>query len=132
MSHPRIPSSNSQEEFSDGDLGEGIIAETENGGGENSLAEKSMRRLLAIPRRDSPDDASAGSSAKSLERRGSSLGVAAVAHEPTEDTLPLLQELKDTAMDVIFPSTPEKIYNLMFTSGFMREFWVEDQKLMGE
>ncbi|KZT27659.1 GRAM-domain-containing protein [Neolentinus lepideus HHB14362 ss-1] len=35
----------------------------------------------------------------------------------------------ETAMDVILPGTPEKIYNLMFASGFVKEFMVQDQKL---
>lgn len=39
--------------------------------------------------------------------------------------------LKETAMDATFPSTPEKIYNLMFTSGFMKGFWTNNQKLQG-
>jgi hypothetical protein len=42
------------------------------------------------------------------------------------------QHFSETAMDAIFPSTPEKIYNLMFTSGFVKTFMSEDQKLMGE
>ena len=37
----------------------------------------------------------------------------------------------ETAMDAIFPGTPEKIYNLMFTSGFMKDFMRENQKLIG-
>ncbi|TFK56894.1 hypothetical protein OE88DRAFT_1650390 [Heliocybe sulcata] len=36
----------------------------------------------------------------------------------------------ETAMDTILPGTPEKIYNLMFASGFVKEFMVQDQKLM--
>jgi hypothetical protein len=35
-------------------------------------------------------------------------------------------------MDTVFPSTPEKIYNLMFESGFAKTFMSEDQKLMGK
>lgn len=52
-------------------------------------------------------------------------------HPPTVDACPALRNLKETCMDVVFPSAPEKIYNLMFTSGFMKEFWVGNQKLMG-
>lgn len=52
-------------------------------------------------------------------------------HKPTVDTCQLLSSLKEVALDVVFPSAPEKIYNLMFTSGFMKEFWLKDQKLMG-
>ena len=38
---------------------------------------------------------------------------------------------KDTAMDKTYPTTPEKIYNLMYTSGFIKEFWVSPMKLTG-
>lgn len=34
-------------------------------------------------------------------------------------------------MNTTFPSSPEKIYNLMFTSGFIKEFMVKDQHLTG-
>lgn len=53
-------------------------------------------------------------------------------HEPTTDTCPLLSNLKEVALDTVFSSAPEKIYNLMFTSGFMKEFWLTNQKLTGE
>ncbi|CEQ41874.1 SPOSA6832_03630 [Sporobolomyces salmonicolor] len=52
-------------------------------------------------------------------------------HPPTVDTCPTLKNLKEVCMDTVFPSAPEKIYNLMFTSGFMKDFWTENQKLMG-
>ncbi|GAA6038906.1 hypothetical protein JCM8097_000567 [Rhodosporidiobolus ruineniae] len=50
-------------------------------------------------------------------------------HPPTTDTLPLLKNLKEVCLDTVFPGKPEKIYNLMFTSGFMKDFWAENQKL---
>ncbi|KAL1731706.1 hypothetical protein EV714DRAFT_271504 [Schizophyllum commune] len=34
------------------------------------------------------------------------------------------------AMDIVLPGTPEKIYNLMFASAFIKEFMAVDQKLM--
>ena len=34
-------------------------------------------------------------------------------------------------MESTLPGTPEKIYNLMFTSGFMKDFMRENQKLLG-
>ena len=37
----------------------------------------------------------------------------------------------ETAMETVFPGTPEKIYNLMFTSGFIKEFMRDGQKLTG-
>ncbi|GAA6005682.1 hypothetical protein JCM11491_003724 [Sporobolomyces phaffii] len=51
-------------------------------------------------------------------------------HRATHDTCPTLKNLKETCMDTVFPSAPEKIYNLMFTSGFMKDFWTENQKLL--
>lgn len=53
-------------------------------------------------------------------------------HRETTDTCPILANLKEVALDAVFPSTPEKIYNLMFTSGFMKDFWQDNQKLTGE
>lgn len=35
-------------------------------------------------------------------------------------------------MDATFPGSPEKLYNLMFTSGFMKDFLTKDMKLTGE
>ncbi|KAJ7047913.1 hypothetical protein C8F04DRAFT_935867 [Mycena alexandri] len=35
----------------------------------------------------------------------------------------------DTALDIVIPGTPERIYNLMFASGFMKEFMAVNQKL---
>lgn len=37
----------------------------------------------------------------------------------------------ETAMSAVFPGTPEKIYNLMFASGFIKDFMREDQNLKG-
>lgn len=36
----------------------------------------------------------------------------------------------ETAMDIIVPGEPEKIYNLMFASGFVKDF-MREEKLMG-
>ncbi|KAF9038283.1 GRAM-domain-containing protein [Hymenopellis radicata] len=36
----------------------------------------------------------------------------------------------EKALDMIVPGTPEKIYGLMFASGFMKDFMVADQKLL--
>ncbi|TDL20919.1 GRAM-domain-containing protein [Rickenella mellea] len=40
------------------------------------------------------------------------------------------QHYSETPMEVILPGSPEKIYNLMFASGFIKDFMREDQKLM--
>ena len=41
------------------------------------------------------------------------------------------QQYSEVAMESILPGTPEKIYNLMFTSGFIKDFMRNDQKLIG-
>ena len=42
------------------------------------------------------------------------------------------EHYSETAMETVFPGTPEKIYNLMFTSGFIKEFMRDGQKLIGK
>ena len=37
----------------------------------------------------------------------------------------------ETAMDTVMPGTPDRIHNLMFASGFMKDFMVGNQKLLG-
>lgn len=37
----------------------------------------------------------------------------------------------ETAMEAVIPGTPEKINNLLFASGFIKEFMSENQKLLG-
>lgn len=41
------------------------------------------------------------------------------------------QHLNEIALETVLPGTPDKIYNLMFASGFMKDFMRVDQKLMG-
>lgn len=41
------------------------------------------------------------------------------------------QHYSATAMETTYPGTPEKIYNLMFASGFIKDFMRDDQKLQG-
>lgn len=40
------------------------------------------------------------------------------------------EHYSEVAMEAVLPGTPEKIYNLMFTSGFIKEFMRDGQKLM--
>lgn len=42
------------------------------------------------------------------------------------------EHYNETALESIVPGTPDKIYNLMFASGFIKEFMKGEQKLMGE
>ena len=41
------------------------------------------------------------------------------------------EHFEEVMMECIFPGTPEQIHNLMWTSGFIREFMSENQKLFG-
>lgn len=41
------------------------------------------------------------------------------------------KHFSETALDTIFPSTPEKTYNLMFNSVWLKDFMSNDQKLKG-
>ena len=38
----------------------------------------------------------------------------------------------EVAMDTVIPGTPDRIYNLMFASGFLKDFMRENQKLEGK
>lgn len=38
--------------------------------------------------------------------------------------------LSTTVLDTTYPAIPEKVYNLVFTSEFMKDFWTNDQKLL--
>lgn len=40
--------------------------------------------------------------------------------------------LSEVALETVLPGTPDKIYNLMFASGFIKDFMRVDQKLMGK
>lgn len=152
MVHPKIIPLGSEdteimEEGREGEYDEGGEYETTWTGGseDNSLAQRSMRRLLAMPRREglatTLSNASLSSTPHlvlppSLDRRPSAgkstqSRAETSVHQVTTDTNDVLRGLKETALDAVFPSAPEKIYNLMFTSGFMKEFWIKNQKLMG-
>lgn len=59
---------------------------------------------------------------------------AAVQHAPTtcNCTTTGTGHYANVVMDATFPGSPEKPYNLMFTSGFMKDFLTIDMKLTGE
>ena len=38
----------------------------------------------------------------------------------------------ETAMDTVMPGTPSQIHNLMFASGFMKDFMAGNQKFLGQ
>lgn len=62
-----------------------------------------------------------------------SKGASNVAHMPTQCACGKANEhYTETAMEAIFPSSPENVCNLMFTSPFLKDFMANDQKLMGK
>ncbi|CAE6454430.1 unnamed protein product [Rhizoctonia solani] len=53
------------------------------------------------------------------------------AHKPTQCACGKEgKHYETTVMDIVVPGTPEKIYNLMFASGFLKDFMAGEQKLM--
>lgn len=105
LSHPHLPS------------GKGAPSEEAGSRRQSNAGEASADE---IGRSTSPD---AGGGAK---------GSAATRRQPTTCAcLRKGEHYPEVAMDAVFPSSPEKIYNLIFTSGFSKDFMVNDQKLMG-
>jgi hypothetical protein len=101
------------------------------GGTGESTGSTSKSVDFALPAEDGSAAANGGEGeAGEKKKKGRKKG-AAPAHPPTVDTCPTLKNLKEVCMDTTFPGAPEKIYNLMFTSGFMKDFWAENQKLTG-
>lgn len=41
------------------------------------------------------------------------------------------EHFSERAMESVLPGTPEKVYNLMFTSGFIKDFMTQEQNLTG-
>jgi hypothetical protein len=71
----------------------------------------------------------------STETNGRALAAtnSTVLHGPTTcDCGEKGEHYEKSAMEATFASSPEKIYNLMFTSGFVKDFMVNDQHLTGE
>lgn len=60
---------------------------------------------------------------------GASSGATKKSHPPT--TCKCDKHFPEVVMDCVLPGSPESIYSLMFTSGFIKSFMSEDQKLMG-
>ncbi|CAE6433584.1 unnamed protein product [Rhizoctonia solani] len=55
----------------------------------------------------------------------------ASAHKPTQCACGKEgKHLETLVMDIVVPGTPEKIYNLMFASAFVKDFMAGEQKLM--
>ena len=99
---------------------------------------RSIRRRSKAPRSGATTTSEVGDAPGSpFERRsaqsgGNANGGPASVHPPTECSCAKKGEhAKDVCMDATFPCTPEKTYNLMYTSGLLRTFLIQNQQLLG-
>lgn len=54
-------------------------------------------------------------------------------HKPTQCAcMKKGEHFSETALDMVVPGTPDRIYNLIFASGFIKDFLAVNQKLLGE
>lgn len=135
MIHPVVPTSAALPDSAIHDTDDDIdVHGAESHDEEDQPVKRGKRRLRGLRRRGDTADSSAAPD-RMAPRTGRdsprSPTDSVKIHEPTVDTCPTLKNLKEVCMDAVFPSAPEKIYNLMFTSGFMKEFWADNQKLQG-
>lgn len=56
----------------------------------------------------------------------------AQVHEKTECSCSSSDHYPNVVMNQVYNGTLEKIYNLMFDSGFMKKFLIENQKSLGK
>ncbi|KAM0788113.1 hypothetical protein ACM66B_001280 [Microbotryomycetes sp. NB124-2] len=136
MVHPVVPPSAAlPDTTANRDLSDGHDSDSDESQDETSPAaapKRARRRLRGLRRRDGGAEAASGETGPDRGLNGSPRPHTRDVikfHPVTTDTCPLLPNLKEVCMDTVFPSSPEKIYNLMFTSGFMKEFWADNQKL---
>lgn len=78
-----------------------------------------------------PNSAPNGTSRPASVTEGSSTAPVAV-HSSTECACgKARQHYTELALDTTLPSSPDKVYNLMFNSGWYRSFLCDNQKLRG-
>ncbi|GHJ86827.1 hypothetical protein NliqN6_3229 [Naganishia liquefaciens] len=66
-----------------------------------------------------------------IQRGAAAQKSSATAHKPTQCACGQKGEhYPEVALETVLPSTPEKIYNLMFASSFLKDWMTSDQKLM--
>jgi hypothetical protein len=95
--------------------------------------------------RESLEGGSAGASVRSVEQVGVGVGVGAGggAGGTNGKVVPMRKvtacacgkegkHYSETALETVLPGTPDRIHNLIFASGFIKDFMRVDQKLMGE
>ncbi|KAE8266620.1 hypothetical protein A4X09_0g5729 [Tilletia walkeri] len=77
------------------------------------------------------DGAGSASGAAAAGSGSGSKSTKKAAHRPTTCACEKNKEHYATVvLDNKYPAVPEKMYNLLFTSGFMKDFWQTNQKLM--
>jgi hypothetical protein len=134
--HPTVP----QTALADTALSDGDDGEEDEGEGE----EPGKRRLLGTRRKRkntnaAPTLATTSSGSVLLVDSPTSAGLtpgspkATAPHPPTTCRCGTSEpaHYPNVCMDAQFATTPEKLYNLMFTSGFIKTFWSDNQKLFG-
>jgi hypothetical protein len=108
-----------------------------------SSTKSKLKRKLGISKNDAnttsngsgPDSAAKNGSAIGRSKSPSAQGNKKGPHRKTEcpcekDKDKDKRHYSTIALDTTYPAVPEKLYNLMFTSGFMKEFWTDNQKLL--
>jgi hypothetical protein len=59
-------------------------------------------------------------------------GATTMLHKPTQCTCGKEgKHYSETALETVLPGTPDTIHNLIFASGFIKDFMRADQKLLG-
>lgn len=146
LSHPSLPQNHTLEYL---DLSEDEPAEEGDDDGSKARLSKraKLRRRFMNTRTTSPVP-HGQESAKELKAEGNEVGdapnasastsgggaaaVKKAAHKPTNCPCDMNKVHYSTvALDATYPAKPEKMYNLLFTSGFMKGFWTGNQKLTG-
>lgn len=98
---------------------------------EDGLSEDENMGRLALEASNTPDSGSPNGSA--VMSVGSLMPVPVPVHKVTYCACGRENKhYPEVANDAIVPGTPERIYNLMFASGFLKDFMREDQKLEGK
>lgn len=94
---------------------------------------------LSYPRRNGTADEQGSLRSNSLDATGGDGSISANGndgvskHRATECACGKRGEHYDTVMmDCVMPGTPQQIHGLMWTSGFIRDFMVNNQKLTGK
>ncbi|UZJ57136.1 hypothetical protein CBS101457_006456 [Exobasidium rhododendri] len=148
LSHPGVPTGDSameymtDEESADHDGGKDGEQDGEKGKSDagDSGPKISKRKLLKkkLGLKESDDGGQSNEKGEAAQNgantsRGKSPGPGGKKSAHRKTQCPCDKDKKHystVALDTTYPAVPEKIYNLIFTSGFMKEFWTENQKLL--